>query len=116
RRRPWTCDAGTDLRQSCVKLRWTTEDGRQTTNEPGLPDEPSPMTSVLVAVIWPALGHLRSVLSCLSSIVCSPQCVQIPPISRTGDLGVKPAARAAALSVEATSGEDASPTAPQRSQ
>ena len=44
------------------------------------------------------------------------QCVQIPLISITGDFGVKPAARAADVSVEVTSADDASPTAPQRSQ
>jgi hypothetical protein len=44
------------------------------------------------------------------------QCVQTPVSSITGDLGVKPAARAAEVSVAATSLEDASPTAPQRSQ
>jgi hypothetical protein len=40
----------------------------------------------------------------------------MPLSSITGDLGVKPAARAAEVSVAATSLEDASPTAPQRSQ
>jgi hypothetical protein len=40
----------------------------------------------------------------------------MPVTSITGDLGVKPAARAADVSVAVTSDEDASPTAPQRSQ
>jgi hypothetical protein len=40
----------------------------------------------------------------------------MPLSSITGDLGVKPAARAAEVRVAATSLEDASPTAPQRSQ
>ncbi len=40
----------------------------------------------------------------------------MPLISITGDFGVKPAERAADLSVAATSAEEASPTAPQRSQ
>jgi hypothetical protein len=40
----------------------------------------------------------------------------MPVISITGDLGVKPAARAAVLSVLATSADDASPTDLQRSQ
>src|SRR5262249_19171093 len=44
------------------------------------------------------------------------QCVQIPVSSITGDLGVNPAARAAEVRVAATSLEEASPTAPQRSQ
>src|SRR5262249_58514739 len=44
------------------------------------------------------------------------QCVQMPVSSITGDFGVKPAARAAELSVAVTSFDDASPTAPQRSQ
>ena len=40
----------------------------------------------------------------------------MPLISITGDFGVKPAARAAEVSVAATAIEAASPTAPQRSQ
>jgi hypothetical protein len=40
----------------------------------------------------------------------------MPLSSITGDFGVKPAARAADVSVVVTSSEDASPTAPQRSQ
>ena len=44
------------------------------------------------------------------------QWVQMPEISITGDFGVKPAARAADVSVEVTSADDASPTMPQRSQ
>src|SRR5262249_41264837 len=44
------------------------------------------------------------------------QCVQMPVSSITGDFGVKPAARAAELTVPATAFDDASPTAPQRSQ
>jgi hypothetical protein len=42
--------------------------------------------------------------------------LQTPVSSITGDLGVKPAARAAEVSVAVTRAEDASPTAPQRSQ
>jgi hypothetical protein len=40
----------------------------------------------------------------------------MPLISITGDLGVKPALRAADESVEVTSCEEASPTSPQHSQ
>jgi hypothetical protein len=41
-----------------------------------------------------------------------PQWEHTPLISITGDLGVKPAERAAAWSFEATSADDASPTVP----
>jgi hypothetical protein len=41
-----------------------------------------------------------------------PQWEHTPLISITGDRGVKPAERAAALSFEATSVDDASPTVP----
>src|SRR5712692_6713910 len=46
----------------------------------------------------------------------SPQCPHTPVISITRALGVKPTARAAACRVSATDAEEASPTAPQRSQ
>jgi hypothetical protein len=44
------------------------------------------------------------------------QCVQTPVSSITGDFGVNPAERAADVSVAVTWSDDASPTAPQRSQ
>ena len=46
----------------------------------------------------------------------SRQCAQMPVTSITGDFGMKPAARAADVSVAVTSSDEASPTAPQHSQ
>src|SRR5262249_16751981 len=61
----------------------------------------------------------RQIHGVIAPYLCVPrgwQCVQMPVSSITGDLGVKPAARAAEGSVAAPSVRDASPTAPQRSQ
>src|SRR5262249_7357303 len=62
-----------------------------------------------------ALRH-HSVLGRPSCGVCVPQGVHAPLISITGDFGVKPAARAADRSFDATSADRASPTVPHCSQ
>src|SRR5215467_6812638 len=79
--------------------------------------------SVMFGLLWrrevPDCAVAVNAATDYAPYLCVPrgwQCVQTPLSSITGDLGVKPAARAAEVRVAATSLEGASPTAPQRSQ
>ena len=71
---------------------------------------------LLTSARAPGCRQLRMRAARHTSRSLSSRCVHTPLISITGDFGVKPTARAADLNVVATSVDDASPTAPQRSQ
>jgi hypothetical protein len=57
------------------------------------------------------LHYVSSVGCCPPSVVCRPQCLQIPPISISADSGVSPAEREAGLIIVAISWQQASPMA-----